>query len=203
MKSINTKITGFSVGKKEDASSGPALEQVKYVSLEKMDRPETLKGTTYKIKPGEYAYYITINDIEVDGTWRPFEIFVNTQDNGSMQWIAALTRIISAVLRKGGEYEFLAEELKMIADPNGGRWHKGKYIKSLVAEIGMILQQHIEYLEYFNEVSDAGSEAPKVEAVEEPESEIQGSKCGKCGAMAVVPKDGCPTCLACGESKCG
>lgn len=189
MKQIKKKIVQLSLAEKPvEAIKSPV------VVPEVQARESSLKGITYKIKPGEHAYYITINDIYVDGSLRPYEIFINSKDTGSRQWVDALTRVISAVLRKGGEYKFLVEELKVIADVNGGRFHKGKYITSMVAEIGYVLEEHIK--DITDEPIHEPSKSPK--GLEE-----LGSKCKKCGAMAVVPKDGCPTCLACGESKCG
>lgn len=162
-------------------------------------RPNKLSGTTYKIKPGEHAMYITINDIVLNpGTeheeTRPFEIFINSKDTGSRQWSDALTRVMSAVFRKGGQWDFLIEELKVISDPSGGRFHKGKYITSLVAEIGYVLEEHM---------NSSTIDIPPPLMEELAEDIENATTCKKCGARAVVPKDGCPTCLACGDSKCG
>jgi hypothetical protein len=188
MKQIKGKITKVGLAEKPYDDRQPIQRP------EVAEREYTLTGTTYKIKPGDHAYYITINDIWEASMqqFRPYEIFINSKDTGSRQWIDALTRVISAVLRKGGEYKFLVEELTAIADPAGGRFHKGRYITSMVAEIGYVLDEHIKGL----------TDDPRMEEVEEIALEI-GGRCNKCGALAVVPRDGCDTCLACGDSKCG
>jgi hypothetical protein len=188
MKQIKGKITKVGLAEKPYDDRQPIQRP------EVAEREYTLTGTTYKIKPGDHAYYITINDIFEPSIqqFRPYEIFINSKDTGSRQWIDALTRVISAVLRKGGEYKFLVEELTAIADPAGGRFHKGRYITSMVAEIGYVLDEHIKGL----------TDDPRMEEVEEIALEI-GGRCNKCGALAVVPRDGCDTCLACGDSKCG
>jgi ribonucleoside-diphosphate reductase alpha chain len=191
MKKIKNKIVGYALadGRK------PLLLENSIPHPEVKEREAQLTGITYKIKPGEHAYYITINDIYdmETGDLRPYEIFINSKDTGSRQWIDALTRVISAVLRKGGEYKFLVEELTAIADPAGGRFHKGRYITSMVAEIGYVLDEHISNLS-----PEIGMEEP----AKEREAPVLGARCNKCGALAVVPRDGCDTCLACGDSKC-
>ena len=109
---------------------------------ESKDRPETITGRTYKIKPGDHAYYITINNMND----RPYEVFINSKDLQNFQWIMIFTRLVSAVLRKGGEYEFMIDEMKTVVDPaGGGYWKKGVRIESLIAEIGMVLEQHLTH----------------------------------------------------------
>jgi len=197
---IEEEIVGFKVKSTTDTPK-PAQELPLEIMSEKVKRPEILEGKTYKIKlpTEECATYVTINDMILNENTpkeerRPYEIFINNKSTAHRQWIDTITRVISAVFRKGGSYDFLVEELKAVGDPNGGVWHKGRYIKSLVSEIGNVLEQHISY-----------SSSSKVTEVQDSEShEILGaSKCVTCGAMAVVQKDGCPTCLACGDSKCG
>jgi hypothetical protein len=174
---------------------------------EGISRPENLAGHTYKLKlPSEdSAIYVTINNIVLnDGTpsreTRPFEIFINCKNTAHRQWIDSLTRVTSAVFRKGGDINFLVEELKSITDPNGGGFYKGRYIKSLVSEIGYILENHISNYCHKSDLPPAG---PSNTIINETDIPKGAKKCSSCGAKAVIMKDGCPTCLACGDSKCG
>jgi hypothetical protein len=200
---------------------------------EKLQRPEMLLGSTYKIKTplSEHALYVTINDVVLNpGTEyerrRPFEIFINSKNMDHFQWIVALTRIVSAVFRKGGDATFLVEELRSVFDPRGGYFKKGgKYMPSLVAEIGDAIEchmkmigmiktdemdecvrQHIQDKRAEYESMTGGKAAqPAEEAAEEGEASFppDAQMCQKCSTKAVIQMDGCMTCLNCGESKCG
>lgn len=110
-----------------------------------LERDEALEGVTYKIKwpASPHALYVTINDIVRDGRRRPFEIFINTKNLEHYAWTVALTRMISAVFRRGGDVTFVAEELKAVFDPEGGRWMDGRYVPSLLAAIGEIVEEHM------------------------------------------------------------
>lgn len=140
-KAFNAKITHFSIKKKESAE----LIESKKMN-ETIPRPEILTGKTYKLKPpgSDHAFYITINDISIENKTYPYEIFIQSKDMSHYQWSVALTRTLSAVFRKGGELQFLIKELKEVFDPKGGYWAKGgKYVPSLVAGIGYILEEHL------------------------------------------------------------
>jgi len=194
---------------------------------EKVQRPETLMGATYKIRTplSEHSLYVTINDIVLNaGTEhelrRPFEIFINSKNMDHFQWIVALTRIISAVFRKGGDVTFLVDELRSVFDPRGGYFKKGgKYMPSLVAEIGDAIESHLVAIgllkpEGFNEhqqkiLDEKRAEFEKAKKAETQEDSGESdfpsgaSLCKKCNTKAVIRMDGCNTCLNCGDSKCG
>jgi hypothetical protein len=191
---------------------------------EKLDRPPVLQGSTYKIKTplSEHALYVTINDIVLNPETehelrRPFEVFINSKNMDHFQWIVALTRIISAVFRKGGDVTFLVEELRSVFDPHGGYFKKGgKFMPSLVAEIGDVLENHLYQIGILkNPEPDQHQEqyikakareyAQKTSAAETSESDYPESAtlCKKCLTKAMIMLDGCLTCLNCGESKCG
>lgn len=145
---IEKRITGYAV-KKESLPELVALAEIDKSAMgESVKRPEQLEGTTYKIKTpaSDHAMYVTINDITLeDGEVHPYEMFINTKDVEHFQWVLALTRVISAVFRKGGEVDFLAEELKSVFDPKGGYFKKGVgYVPSLVADIGLSIEEHLE-----------------------------------------------------------
>jgi len=169
---------------------------------ERPERPAALTGATYKVKTplSEHALYITITDR--DG--RPFEMFINSKSMEHFQWIVALTRVVSAVFRHGGEVTFLVEELRSVFDPKGGYFKKGgRYMPSLVAEIGDVLETHLTGLGLMTK-DDSLAKAAQVMVAEKLESGAPGkSLCAKCGTKSVVIMDGCATCLNCGESKCG
>jgi len=187
---------------------------------EKLQRPEILVGSTYKIKTplSEHALYITINDIVLNqGTEheqrRPFEIFINSKNMDHFQWVVALTRVISAVFRKGGDATFLVEELKGVFDPKGGYFKRGgRFMPSLVAEIGEAIEHHMKAIGLLPEDGldthqkhfIAGKRQALAENDAPGEDYPPGAQlCGKCLTRAVVFADGCMTCLSCGESRCG
>lgn len=170
---------------------------------ETRERPEQLVGTTYKIKTplSEHALYITINDIMIDEVSHPFEIFINCKSMDHFQWIVAFTRIISAMFRKGGKVDFLIEELRSVFDPKGGYFHKGRYIPSLVSEIGDVIEQHL--IAKGNIVKDTSLQEAAVLMIAEKQSKTNEKMlCSKCNEQAAVLLDGCLTCLNCGDSKC-
>lgn len=162
-------------------------------------RPEALAGATYKIRwpQSAHAVYVTINDIEDDRPRRPFEIFVNSKNMEHYAWTLGLTRMISAVFRRGGDVGFVAEELKAVFDPSGGGWMDGRYVPSLPAAIGGVIERHLAVL---------GGAAPAVEPPSEkepPAAVAAPGACPRCGAAGLVRKEGCDSCLDCGYSRCG
>ena len=217
---IEKNIVSYSI-KKED-SAITAASPDKETMHEEIQRPNELRGYTYKIKTPltDHAMYITINDIVLnEGTEfeqeYPFEIFINSKNMEQFQWILALTRVISAVFRKGGDATFLAEELKQVFDPQGGYFKKGgKFMPSLVAEIGEVLETHMRKIGLIE--SEELSDNHKA-LIEEKRASLQimettsddnnfppgAELCTKCNTKAMVLLDGCMTCLNCGYSKCG
>lgn len=177
---------------------------------EKISRPDVLSGTTYKIKTplSEHALYVTINNIILNANTpneciHPFEIFINSKAMEHFQWIVALTRIASAVFRKGGDVTFLIEELRSVFDPKGGYFKKGKYMPSLVAEIGSVIEQHLTSLGLYMPDNSLVIAAQEMLKEKTQPSNAAGSYCLACGEYAVVMVDGCATCKSCGDSKCG
>lgn len=215
MKSIDKKIVGFRV----KANEAENVEEMH----EQLQRPEILMGATYKIKTplSDHALYITINDVVLNpGTEheirRPFEIFINSKNLEHFQWVVALTRVISAVFRKGGDVTFLVEELKAVFDPQGGYFKSGgRFMPSLVAEIGDAIEAHLLSIGLIEAKSLSATQKKilmekraEYEASEEPGQApdtypATASLCLKCHTRAVIFLDGCKTCLSCGNSKCG
>jgi len=237
---IDKKIVGYDVlaGEKPEQESAEEAkpeskdsesETAEIIQMhEKLERPEMLLGSTYKIKTpqSEHALYITINDVVLNpGTEhemrRPYEIFINSKNMDHFQWIVALTRIISAVFRKGGDVTFLVDELRSVFDPRGGYFKKGgKYKPSLVAEIGDAIECHMKMTgmiedkgidECQKEILDAKRrEYDSIHATGNSSSAESSNEfppnsqlCMKCHTKAVISMDGCMTCLSCGDSKCG
>ena len=216
---IDKKITGYSI--KENAEAEQETTNVVQMH-EKLERPPMLYGSTYKITTplSQHALYVTINDIVLnEGTEnelrRPFEIFINSKNMDHFQWIVALTRIISAVFRKGGDVTFLVEELHSVFDPHGGYFKRGgKFTPSLVAEIGDVLESHLRMIGI---LKDDGLDEHRKKYIDEKRAALKKSGadsetgefpetaelCNKCLTKAMVYLDGCLTCLNCGESKCG
>ncbi len=166
-------------------------------------RSEKLTGATYKLRwpDSEHAMYVTINDVEEGGRRVPFEIFVNSKNLEHYAWVVALTRMISAVFRRGGEVGFVAEELKQVFDPRGGQWSRGHYVPSLVAAIGDIIERHMIGTGFLPavELPPARSAAPAVDVVA---GTHVGPLCPKCSQPGLMKESGCLTCMQCGWSKC-
>lgn len=230
---IENKIVNYGLSGQEEANDKSSSEgqptrkrEGNVVHMhEKLDRPEVLHGTTYKIKTphSEHALYVTINDVILnEGTEhelrRPFEIFINSKNMDHFQWIVALTRIISAVFRKGGDVTFLSEELQAVFDPRGGYFQKGgHFMPSLVAEIGQVVEKHLRYIgllrdqplddhqkAYLEQSRQRFENRPTAANDRSNDAFPEGAElCHKCHTKAVVSLDGCHTCLNCGESKCG
>lgn len=227
---IDKKIVGYKVRSEDEknaaqtAAAQPATSASNVVMMhEKIERPDVLIGSTYKIKPpvGEHAFYITINDIVLnEGTdheqQRPFEIFINSKSMDHYAWVVALTRLMSAVFRKGGDATFVVEELKAVFDPQGGYFQPGTgvYMPSIIAEIGAVVEKHMKRIgllkgdeldehqraliaekrkQLAEKSGDAGASGFPAEA----------TLCNKCHHKSVILMDGCMTCLNCGDSKCG
>ena len=230
---ITGRIVGYDVKKPDDPAPAEAASPMADVIQmhETLERPQKLVGSTYKLKTPDHvsahAMYITINDIVLnEGTdhelRRPFEVFINSKNLEHYQWIVALTLIMSAVFRKGGDVTFLVEELRSVFDPRGGYWNKGKYVPSIIAEIGDVIEHHLIDIGMLkgkepDETAKALIEAKKAEmqadAVKGESAAAQGAGdeawmatatlCAKCSHKAVVLRDGCQTCMNCGDSKCG
>jgi hypothetical protein len=222
---ISKKIVSYKVLTKETAEAvqpeaiEPSLESMN----ENLARPEVLLGSTYKIKTpqSEHALYITINDIILNQHTaheerRPYEIFINSKNMEHFQWVLALTRLISAVFRKGGDATFLVEEMKAVFDPHGGYFKKGGvFMPSLVAEIGHAIESHMKHIgmikpvplsdhhKQFLDEKRREFEAKHGASSEDSSFPEQAVLCVKCSTKAMVLMDGCMTCLNCGESKCG
>lgn len=237
MKKIEKKIVGFEVITEEKKALAEAanteVTKTEKTSAdiiqmhESVERPEMLIGSTYKIKTpmSEHAMYVTINDILLnEGTEheqrRPFEIFINSKNMEHYQWVVALTLLISAVFRKGGDITFIVDELRAVFDPQGGYFKRGgKFMPSLVAEIGDVVEKHLkmigmiateeldEHQKKLIEQKRAEYEA-KTEKKDNDESVSSdfppdAQLCKKCNTKAAIVMDGCLTCLNCGDSKCG
>ncbi len=175
---------------------------VVYMS-EPLDRPQSLDGSTYKLKwpDSEHAIYLTINDIVIGGRRRPFEVFINSKNMEHYAWTLALTRMISAVFRRGGDVSFVVEELKAVFDPRGGAWVKGKYIPSILAAIGGVIEQHMVNIGFLEGEGMGLKSDPQAQVVNMDAP--RGKACPSCGQYDMVMIEGCMTCRSCGHSKCG
>jgi hypothetical protein len=221
-------VVDLEVAKQEKLAAEQQAQAEGLNAIEQMDeslkRPEMLVGSTYKIKPpmADHALYVTINDVVLNqGTEhelrRPFEMFINSKNMDQFQWIVALTRVASAVFRKGGDVTFLVEEFKAVFDPHGGYLKKGGiYMPSLVAEIGHALEKHLIMIglikpakisEHQQKILDEKraqfESAVKTESLNQGDFPDEANICKKCQTKAAILMDGCLTCLNCGDSKCG
>ena len=232
---IDKKIVDYSVQQQENTNEQAPRQEYRRETTdggaevirmhEKLERPEMLVGSTYKVKTpvSDHAMYVTINDIILnEGTEhekrRPFEIFINSKNLDHYQWIVALTRIISAVFRKGGDVTFLADELKAVFDPRGGYWKAGgKFMPSIIAELGYIVEKHLISIGLLKKAgldeeqkklleqkrADFEASAKQQDAFSQSEYPEGAQLCNRCNTAAVIMMDGCMTCLSCGDSKCG
>lgn len=171
-------------------------------TFEPLERPDFLEGSTYKLKwPGdEHAIYVTINDAMVAQQAVPFEIFINSKNMEHHQWVSALTRMISAVFRRGGDVSFVVEELKAVFDPNGGMFYKQRFVPSIIAAIGGVIEEHLKRTGYIKR-SETAIPVPK--EVKMTSVKPTGPYCPKCKSVNYVMSGGCATCMDCGHSKCG
>ncbi|MDB5409691.1 MAG: ribonucleoside-diphosphate reductase, adenosylcobalamin-dependent, partial [Rhodospirillales bacterium] len=172
-----------------------------------LNRPESLPGQTYKIKwpDGEHAMYITINDVVQDGRRRPFEIFINSKNMEHYAWTVGLTRMISAVFRRGGDVSFVVEEMKAVFDPRGGAWMGGKYVPSLLAAIGDVIEHHMIDIGFMpaRDAPDKLAQKQVVNLPTEGATAARMAQCPKCGEASLIRVEGCDQCTSCGYSKCG
>jgi ribonucleoside-diphosphate reductase alpha chain len=186
-----------------EAHQIPQGGEVVYLS-DPLDRPSALEGQTYKVKwPGsEHALYITINDIVIAGHRRPFEVFINSKNMEHFAWTVALTRMISAVFRRGGDISFVVEELKAVFDPRGGAWMEGRYIPSILAAIGGVIERHLVAIGFIEGEGMGLKSDPHAEVVAIGGAP-RGKACPSCGGYDMRMIEGCMTCGSCGHSKCG
>ncbi len=173
-----------------------------------LDRPEALPGSTYKVRwpENDHAIYITVNDVIQDSRRRPFEVFINSKNMEHYAWTVALTRMISAVFRRGGDVAFVVEELKAVFDPRGGQWVNGKYVPSLLAAIGEVIERHMVANGFLPDprAMRQGSDDPRDQRqISNTPSGAGLRSCPKCGQPALLRSEGCDTCTSCGYSKCG
>ena len=167
-----------------------------------LERPEALQGSTYKIRwpESEHAIYITINDIVRDGRRQPFEIFINSKNMEHYAWTVALTRMMSAVFRRGGDVSFIVDELKAVFDPRGGQWIGGRYVQSILALIGSVIEAHLVAIGAVAQRESAQLEKGRAQG---GEGSIKRARlCVRCGQPDLVYQEGCDVCLSCGYSKC-
>jgi len=185
-----------------EEASEIASGEVVYMS-EPLDRPAALEGHTYKLKwpDSEHALYITINDIILSGHRRPFEVFINSKNMEHFAWTVALTRMISAVFRRGGDVSFVVEELKAVFDPRGGAWMQGKYVPSILAAIGGVIERHLISIGFIDGEGMGLKSDPQADVVNLGHK--PGPACPSCGQYDMRMMEGCLTCGNCGHSKCG
>lgn len=205
-------VTGSVLTVSESDEKAPGEQPADHVSdsgeviymSEPLERPQSLEGATYKLKwpDSEHAIYLTVNDVIINGHRRPFEVFINSKNMEHYAWTLALTRMISAVFRRGGDVSFVVEELKAVFDPRGGAWMEGKYIPSILAAIGGVLERHMIAIGFI--------EGEGMGLKSDPQAEVmavggapRGKPCPSCGDFSLQMVEGCMTCSSCGHSKCG
>lgn len=207
MKKIEQDIKAVRILNETPKENNPKLP-----SLIDLKRPDVLSGKNYKIKPpnAKAATYVNINNILVDvGTENerllPYELFINSKDVTHHQWMAAMTRTFSAVFRQEMDCGFLIDEYKEVIDPDGGGYlRKGVFIPSLVAEIGMVIEKHLDYVNEINTRKDKNiEEVEEIKYIESDDYPPNAEVCKVCKSKAVMTVENCPKCLHCGDSKCG
>ncbi|MEX0286546.1 MAG: adenosylcobalamin-dependent ribonucleoside-diphosphate reductase [Paracoccaceae bacterium] len=197
-----SESTDTAPGEQPGQDGAVAGGDVIYMS-EPLDRPQALEGHTYKLKwpDSEHAIYLTINDILIGGRRRPFEVFINSKNMEHFAWTVALTRMISAVFRRGGDVSFVVEELKAVFDPRGGAWMEGKYIPSILAAIGGVIERHMIAIGFIEGEGLGLKSDPQADVVNL--GAPRGQACPSCGQFDMRMSEGCMTCSSCGYSKCG
>ena len=199
------EVTGSVLSVSEKSDAAPEADrgaEVVYMT-EPLDRPTSLEGSTYKLKwpDSEHAIYLTVNDIIINGHRRPFEVFINSKNMEHFAWTVALTRMISAVFRRGGDVSFVVEELKAVFDPRGGAWMGGKYIPSILAAIGGVIERHMIAIGFIAGEGMGLKSDPQAQVVNF-DGPPKGPACPNCGQYDMRMIEGCMTCGSCGHSKC-
>ena len=199
-------ITGSVLSAQNDhpnIDAPPTDTDIHAFTTEPLNRPPALEGQTYKLQwPGsEHALYITINDIVLDGQRRPFEVFINSKNMEHFAWTVALTRMISAVFRRGGDISFVVEELKAVFDPRGGAWMGGTYIPSILAAIGGVVERHLIAIGFIAGEGLGLKSDPQAALVGDL-APPAGAACPMCGQYTLHWVEGCLNCTNCGYSKC-
>jgi ribonucleoside-diphosphate reductase alpha chain len=208
-------VTGAILSTSEVSAVPAQTGSVVYMT-QPLDRPGSLPGNTYKVRwpESDHAIYITLNDIIQDGRRRPFEIFINSKNMEHFAWTVALTRMISAVFRRGGDVSFVVEELKAVFDPRGGHWMNGRYVPSLLAAIGEVIERHLVSIGFMaagslpvtppaaRAIAGMGGDTQAAYLPQQPES-LHLRQCPKCHAPALTRQEGCDSCMNCGFSRCG
>jgi len=185
--------------REEGARAGDVVDMAR-----PLDRPDALPGRTYKVRwpDSAHAMYITINDVVQEGRRRPFEVFVNSKNMEHYAWTLALTRMISAVFRRGGDVSFVVEELKAVFDPRGGHWVGGRYVPSLLAAIGEVIERHLVEIGFMAKSLPEPASPVAMEAADRVPQE-RPRQCPRCGEAGLVVQEGCAYCPSCGYSRCG
>ncbi|SMX38999.1 adenosylcobalamin-dependent ribonucleoside-diphosphate reductase [Octadecabacter ascidiaceicola] len=198
---VTGSVLSVAEDKKPEVIADENAGDVIYMT-EPLDRPGELTGQTYKLKwpDSEHAIYITVNDILHQGQHRPFEVFINSKNMEHFAWTVALTRMISAVFRRGGDVSFVVEELKAVFDPRGGAWMNGKYVPSILAAIGGVIEKHMVSTGFLAGEGMGLKTDPHAEVVN---MKPKGNACSSCGQYTLRMVEGCMTCSDCGYSKCG
>jgi len=196
-------VTEAAPAEPEEEDAAPKMGDVVYMHRP-LDRPDVLVGQTYKVKwlDSDHAFYITVNDVVTDGRRRPFEVFINSKNMEAYAWTLALTRMISAVFRRGGDVSFVVDELKAVFDPRGGQWMEGHYVPSLLAAIGDVIEKHLIAIGFMpaRDAAIVGDERKVAAMVAEG---VPARHCPRCGSPSFVKLEGCDSCLSCSYSKCG
>jgi ribonucleoside-diphosphate reductase alpha chain len=177
-----------------------------------LDRPEALPGQTYKLRwpESDHALYITLNDVVQDGRRRPFEVFINSKNMEHYAWTVGLTRMISAVFRRGGDVSFVVEELKAVFDPRGGSWMEGRYVPSLLAAIGEVIERHMIAIGFMPDparerqemFANADKKVVGLNPSGQDGADARLPRCPKCSQPTIIRQEGCDLCTSCGYSKC-
>ncbi|UTS82820.1 adenosylcobalamin-dependent ribonucleoside-diphosphate reductase [Phaeobacter piscinae] len=201
------EVTGSVLSVSEGSDTAPEADsgaEVIYLA-EPLERPETVEGQTYKLKwpESDHAIYITINDIILGGQRRPFEIFINSKNMEHFAWTVALTRMISGVFRRGGDVSFVVEELKAVFDPRGGAWMNGKYIPSILAAIGGVIERHMVAIGFLSAEGTGLKSDPAAELKIAVGEGARLPSCPACGQPSLIKSDGCERCTSCEYDKCG
>jgi len=187
----------------ETGEARPARRAGVVYMTEPLERPESLQGRTYKLvwPDSDHAIYITVNDIAEGSRRRPFEVFINSKNMEHYAWTVALTRMISAVFRRGGDVSFVVEELKAVFDPRGGQWMDGKYVPSLLAAIGEVIERHMIEIGFLPEREEGSLSERRIGLRRAVGAELV-RQCPKCGTAGLTRQEGCDVCISCGYSKC-
>jgi len=180
-------------------------------------RPDIVPGNTHKVKWPTTGDNIYITVTNVDG--EPLELFIKHQDSSIGEWTDALSRMVTGVMRRGGDLRFIVDQLSKVGSTSGGAFVDGVYRPSVVAAIAGVVEKEFKSLGVYeraigmpignnkNDEAEPTAEALQAKDATERKDEhvsvANGAPCPNCKQPFLRRESGCDSCALCGYLRCG